>query len=1009
LKNFKDLLKKPSRESQPWAIWIWNLTITPSELEKQFNWFVENGFGGIVIRPSREMVPAYLSEEFMELFAIVLKNAQKHEIGIRIADDFSLPWSGCFSGDMAQSVKMRAQQLRLIETRPLTERETITLTDKDSNLDIVLAVKSQNGVIDPASVVELCGGSTARPAHWQAPEGDWKLLHLRKETVYDPSGSCVPNIFNPKAASVYIQEVLEVLKGEFIKFIPATFEGFVNELPTLLPGNNSIPWDDDLVVKFRTKSKKNMIALLPALFCENYPGAQKNRQQIYSFINESAFERFVAPIEAWAKKNRFSQWVLAPESSVYGNENVLVDGAVPPETDLNAVGFQNIDGAAENYAMLRIMADANTNEFRRETLQIIGRNRNSVGATVQSLKCDTDSLLLSGSSKILIDGYFFNLDQRSYVKSPLNPGWYTPGNTHIKNLCTYMARSNEITRNVHWNRQVAVLAPTSEIMASYMPGTGNASAAGMERLGATIRALDRCGISYDCVSTNLLAGCTVRSNGEFGTADRIRKGNYQALIIPFAPALSRDVLIFIEKLVQKEGCVYFIEEAPEGTIEDGQSPTMSSRIDKILSERHKGTGIIKLDELESALQVITPHVRILVNGKIGSDVYQAFGAGDGYDLYLFHNISETKEQSTIIELADNKHFTMIDCENGEMHEITPFEQADGLARFQFVAYPKTTVIVVASSASIIHGSKEASKPPRRSIPFGEAERGYRIVLKDQWQFSTGSLNALPLANWSVRIGLSRESGGFSHYYETNFQAKSLPGVARLLLDTAGMRRGSPGRVDLPFEVTVNGTRLDADRAARAVQAQQQTEAGADPAAQPAFDDSVPSHFVASGRLYDIADLLTRGFNRVSIRTTGLALDPDTLRYPPLIFGDFSLAKGQNGWAIDQPAETMVVNSWIGHGYPYLCGKGVYQQSFEIPNDYQRLVLRFSKVSGPVDVTLNGKHLGVFSWHPIEIDITSVCEAKRNELVVGVYNSIDTILRLNGRPSGLIGDVYLDVY
>ncbi len=70
------------------------------------------------------------------------------------------------------------------------------------------------------------------------------------------------------------------------------------------------------------------------------------------------------------------------------------------------------------------------------------------------------------------------------------------------------------------------------------------------------------------VTESQLATCTVRTNGEFGTADRIRKGNYQALIVPYAPDISRNVLLFIEKLVQKEGRVFFVEEAPHGTIED---------------------------------------------------------------------------------------------------------------------------------------------------------------------------------------------------------------------------------------------------------------------------------------------------------------------------------------------------------------------------------------------------------------------------------------------------------
>ncbi|MBN1309557.1 MAG: hypothetical protein JXA18_16675 [Chitinispirillaceae bacterium] len=1011
MKNFKELLRKPSRESQPWAMWIWNLAITRSQLMEQFNWFIENGFGGIAVRPSRDMVPTYLSEEFIDLFALVLRNAQKQGIGIRIADDFSLPWSGCFSGETAQSPQMRAQHLRLLEDRLLSSREEVFIKEFDPHTEIAMTIRYHNGLIDPASVHELTGSGGPSSGKWLTPEGEWRLLVFRKEFVVDPSNGFIPNVFNPKVASVYIQRVLDVFKSNFYKYMPATFEGFISELPSCRPGNATIPWEDDLVVKFRSKSKKNLIKLLPALFCDCYPAAQKNRQQIYTFIHEFMFERFVAPLEAWAKKNRFSQWVLAPERSVYSSTAVLADGAVPPETDLNAVGYQNIDGVAENYALLRVMADANANEFRRETVSVMGRNRSGIGATVQSLKSDFDSLLLSGPSKVIIDGCYFNLDQRSYAKTPFNPGWYSPGNGYVGELCTYITRCQEIMKNIHWNRQVAVFVPTSEIMAAYLPSEGNASAVGLERLDKTIRALDRCGISYDLVSENLVSNCAVRSNGEFGTADRIRKGNYQALIIPYAPDISRNVLIFIEKLVHKEGCVFFIENAPCGTIEDGVSPTMSGRIEKILADRHKRTGIIKLAALDDAFKSITPHVRILANGRTGSDIYHAFGSGEGYELYLFHNISETKEYAATIELAENRHYTLIDCENGELSEVPFIENVNGYRRFQFNAYPKTTSIVAASSAPLVHGSREAVKAGRCN-PFVISERGYRIVLKDQWVFSTSSLNALPLANWNLRIGLSRESGTFSHFYESHFQVKSLPSVCKLILTTPGMRRfaaGATGAPPMPMEITINGSRADSTPET-VEQPPSSGEERAEPSVQGrVFDESIPLHFSESAIAFSIGEHLVRGFNRISIRTTGQVLDPDTIHYPPLLFGDFALVKGQNGWAIDRQGEVIGGNSWITHGFPYLCGKGVYSQSFEVPNEYKRLVMRFSQVSGTIDITLNNKNLGVFNWQPIEVDITSVCESKRNELVIGVVNSIDTILKMNGRPSGLIGEVYLDVY
>ena len=196
MKNYKEMLKKPSRESQPWALWNWNCSISPELVTAQLDWFIECGFGGIAIRPSRDMVPVYLSEEFFELFSMVLRTAGKHGIAIRIADDFSLPWSGCFTAEITHSPRMRAQELRLIENRTLAPLEEVNFTVTSPEKDIYISLKVENGQIDPTSVQELTGSGASCSIKWRVPEGDWKLLVFKKEFIADPASGYIPEIPN---------------------------------------------------------------------------------------------------------------------------------------------------------------------------------------------------------------------------------------------------------------------------------------------------------------------------------------------------------------------------------------------------------------------------------------------------------------------------------------------------------------------------------------------------------------------------------------------------------------------------------------------------------------------------------------------------------------------------------------------------------------------------------------------------------------------------------------------
>jgi hypothetical protein len=1010
LKSIRDQLQKPSHESMPWALWHWNLSLTKNRLIEQFEWFVQSGFGGIVVRPSREMEPVYLSEEFYQCFQIILDKAEQHKINIRIADDFSLPWSGCLKNEMAQNPQMRSQRLRLIENRLVSDRQDVAVKTAGVDRCVAVMVREINGIPDPHSATEIQINSSNNLLKWPVQDGTWRVLVFNKEYSADPTGGYIPNVFNHNCSDKYIHQVLEPLRERFSRYIPAIFEGFVNELPSTLPAKNTIPWDDDLIVKFRSKSKKNIIKLLPSLFCDKFPGAQKNRQQIYSFFYESIYERFVVPLEEWAKKNRMSQWVLCPEGANGKTAETLVDGYIPLVNNLSALGFQNMDGVGENDTLLRIMADVNVNQCKRETITVLGRNRTGYGSTLQSLKSDTDRMLLAGTSRILIDGFFGNIDQRSYCKTPIAPGWYAPEGPIVKDLCTYIARSKEFCRNIHWNRQIAILAPFSEIMAAYVPTVDNVSTIAFDRLKKTINALERNGYSYDFVTEHLLSECSIRSNGEFGTADRLRKGNYQALIVPYAPDLSRNALIFIEKLVQREGCVLFVEEIPHGTIEDGVSSTMTTRFEKILAERHKSTGVLSLDAPDEAFKAIVSNITLLQNGKSISDIATAYGLKDGHDVYLFHNKSEVKDQPVAIEVPDRHGFFIGDIEHGDLLEVLPAEKVNNNARFHFVLPPKATVFLIGSSS----GNSRDEHSPKNNVlcnPFTIPERSYRILLKDQWTFSTLSLNAYPLSAWNVRIGLSRDSGGFSQFYESHFQIKNLPSTCQLVVNATGLLHGysvaSAG--DIPIEIAINGTRVDCTAFATKEADETNKKNAVVPGVKFTEESPIISAMKTTSLVYPISEYLLRGVNRISIRTTGLVFDSGAICYPPVLFGDFMVIKGQNGGVIDKMSEIAMQNSWVKTGFPYLCGKGIYRQSFELPDEYKKLVLCFPNVSGAIEVRMNATDLGRYNWQPMCVDITPACEQKRNELTVSVVNSIDTLLRMNGRPSGIFGDVYLDVY
>jgi hypothetical protein len=988
LKNVKNALAKQSASgaSLPWAMWIWNRNITGPEVEKQVNALISKGFGGIAIRPGRDMFPAYLSQEFMDNFGIALEIARQHKVSVRLADDFSLLWGGePESCTIGQSRKLRAEYLVLDHDIPLAadENEVDVELDPESEY-IAQAIRRGTGkaaqTVDIKQVTIPAGKSVF---NWKSPGPDWRLIIYRKEAARCPSGSGIPNVLNSKAVQNYMQNVLEVIKSNFSRYVPTTFEGFITEMPALRPGNNAIYWDEDIAVKYKSRYKRDFMGMLPYLFLD-LPGAERLRVQAHTFIFSLITEKFAAALDTWAKRFRLSQWLLWPEVGMYKLENALCDGYVPPEASLTTLGLQNLDGSLDNFALLRAAADVNTNQYRRETVTVIGRNRQAAGSGLQDLKREIDLSLLAGPSRILIDGIYFNTEQRNSYKTPFGPSWYSPEWEHAHLLCAYSARLQEMVAGLSTSREVAVLSPTDGVMGDYLPSDAALAGEGIARFQRTVNALCCFGKGFDVVTEDLLLSCTLRQSGDFATADRIRKGNYQALVVPYAPFVTRRLLVFLEKLAIKGTTLVFIDETPKGTLEDGASDSVIKRIQNMAHPRRENVSIIPASDLDQALSNIKPEAFLLRESGESADVGIQVYHGEGGKLYMLHSMLDSAEQTVIAEVQADKHFTAVNITTGELTEIEPFEIERNTARLRLTFSPLETMFIVSSAAPMAAAEPEFN-------PFALPSRSYRIIFKEQWEFEPMSANVLPLSNWNVRMGLSRESGQISHFYEAAFDVKEAPESCIFVMN--GLSRSVAPAQGL--EISINGIRVDDTLYSDA---------------DPAWREKLPLKlFEEKTHYFEIGDKIAKGLNRVSLRTTGSAIDPQTLIHPPFITGGFAIVKGGHGLAIDRQATMAGHDSWTKHGYPYMSGRARYTQVFEVPNDYDKVVLRFSSVSGTVYVKINDVDVGTLYWPPMEMDVTKFCNVQRNTLSVEVVNTIDNALRLNARPSGLTGEVYIDVY
>lgn len=974
MKNFKAIFAKPDRDFWPWGIWIWNLRITEKELINQISLLAAHGFGGLAIKPVPGMTPEYLSEEFFELFNLVLTKAQKLNIKIRLINTFTE--NSIWNQELLLK-RMRAQNLVFAQCSGSKDSEKIKLEEVNPEKNVVIAIRKKEIENVSADVKVLKGKVEGMNYEYKLPSDDWKVMVFRKEFLKNFYGKYIPNILNKDVSKIYIN-VLDKFCKRFLKFIPDTFQGFINEIPEVYQLKNNIIWDDCLKIAFKNRYKKDLLTHIPALFCDNFNLAYSVQAQMFECINEIMTMNFLKPFDEWVNKNGMTQWVLYPDSyldkELHGTDLKNKNGLKQC-----ALGLQMPKDKNNNYQLKKsIVSNIIMHEKHSEILNVIGSDRLFQGGIIQSLKDEFDKSVHYGITRTIINGSLFNVDPDYHIQkccfSKHSPEW-----KHVHLLCKYISRMHYILKDIRWNRPVAILSPWVLTKSSFENSIGNPIV-----MNEILNVVKNSGACYSIINEELLCNCSILSNREISISNDRFCGNYKMLVIPDTPCLSDQALKIIVNLLKKGGRILFINSVPR-------------TLKKLLNGKDgKEIRSITLGELKEELKSLSI-IKFRSDDKSDSDLYYSYGTGDEYDLWILYN-SSTKYIKNLKLSAplDDRCYYSINCGNSEICEIKDYQKREDSCNIPVTLSPLSTVVIISAEKNKIIG---VSKKARNKSISNRKNGFYSIMLKNMWDFEPKSFNALPLSTWNLRFGLSRGSGTFSRYYESYFCVKDIQLCCYLVLRN----------VDLscfPKEVLLNGARVNVSKGinTEGVKCENDRKLLSD------LFTFTSSQFGSQSVLYDISKNVIKGFNRISIRFSGKeSTESGLLTLPPVITGNFAISKSSNGWIIENHHGIAGYDSWTKSGYPFMSGSGIYRQSFEIPTEYKKLILRFTKVSGPVDLYINDKNLGVYCWYPLEIDITDFCENKRNELTVNVINTLDNLLGMNAQLSGLTGEVFLDVY
>lgn len=491
-----------TRENKPWTRWWWpGSIVTPADITSAMEAYRKAGLGGMEIaviygvKGQEDKFINYLSPKWMEMFIHTLKEGQRLDLGIDLANASGWPFGGPWvdPADACKNINYKTYSLKEGEkvtekiefiqqplVRPVGQKPDITkLIDPISkNKDLQLYALDQIRFEKPlplrllvaysetGQILNLSGQLTAsKNLEWTAPSGNWTIYalfegwHGKQAERAGPGGEGdVIDHFSGKAIDIYLKH----FDGIFNNYDIKSLRGYFNDSYEVDDASGQADWTNDMFNEFSLRRGYDLGRNLPALFQKDDP--EKNARVLSDYrqtIADLILEKFTIHWTEWA--NRQGKITRNQAHGSPGNILDLYSASDIPETEGNEITKLKFASSAANVTGKKYASC--------EAATWLGEHFSS---TLSDVKKAADLFFLGGINHLFYHGTCF---------SPQNEPWpgflfyaaveFTPANSFWNDfpaLNNYIAHIESFLQSGRSDNDILLYFPIFDRYADYGRG-----------------------------------------------------------------------------------------------------------------------------------------------------------------------------------------------------------------------------------------------------------------------------------------------------------------------------------------------------------------------------------------------------------------------------------------------------------------------------------------------------------------------------------------------------------
>jgi len=584
-----------TRETKPWTRWWWpGSIVTPADLTAAMEKYRDAGLGGMEIaviygvKGQEDKFIKYLSPEWMEMFIHTLKEAERLNLGIELANASGWPFGGPWvdPADACKNINYKTWSLKTGDSlnekvefiqqplvRPVGERPDISkLNDpisKNDNLQLYaldqirfekpLPIKTLMAFSDSGQIADLSGNVTVEgKLDWIAPPGNWTLYalfegwHGKMAERAGPGGEGdVIDHFSGRAIDNYLKHFDTIFKDYNIK----SLRGYFNDSYEVDDASGQANWTKDLFYEFNLRRGYELRYNIPALFQKDEP--DKNSRVLSDYrqtISDLILEKFTSLWTDWAHKQGKTTRNQAHGSP--GNILDLYSAVDIPETEGNEITRFKFASSAANVTGKKYASCEAATWLNEHFI-----------SSLSDVKKAVDQFFTGGINHVFYHGTCFSPQNEPWPGflfyaavefTPANPFW-----NDFKGLNNYITRVQSFMQQGMADNDILLYFPVFDRYADYGRGMlehfdAISPAFNGTFFGTAAEMMIERGYGFDYVSDLQLKN-TVQNLGMLQTEGNI----YGTLILPGCKYIPVETFTQILRLANDGARIIFYGDLPE--------------------------------------------------------------------------------------------------------------------------------------------------------------------------------------------------------------------------------------------------------------------------------------------------------------------------------------------------------------------------------------------------------------------------------------------------------------